>query len=127
LLTNGTDDKRAVWIATAKATIELLAARWPRCFAVYQKQRKPLKLGVHRDILAALDGAVAPRDLNNALRYYCGNHCYLKAEVRGSNPFGRASSFSTLSAVGLSRSRLCPQYVRVIRSTHVLQERDSRL
>ncbi|HEV3161967.1 MAG TPA: ProQ/FINO family protein, partial [Xanthobacteraceae bacterium] len=70
---------RAAQIAVARGIIEMLAEHWPQCFFVYQKRRKPLKLGVHCDVLAALDGAVTPRDLSAAFRHYCGNVWYLRA------------------------------------------------
>src|SRR5262245_60157369 len=58
------------------AIIELLAARFPACFAVFEQRRPPLKIGIRNDILAVLDGAVTVRELRDALRYYTGNPVY---------------------------------------------------
>jgi sRNA-binding protein len=49
----------------------LLAERWPACFAIYEQRRRPLKVGIHRDILAALDGAVTAKGLGAAFCPYC--------------------------------------------------------
>ncbi len=40
--------------ARATAGIELLAKAFPHCFAVYQGKRRPLKIGIHLDIVARL-------------------------------------------------------------------------
>ena len=40
-------------LAKARAIIELLAERWPAAFSVFERRRRPLKVGVHVDILAA--------------------------------------------------------------------------
>jgi sRNA-binding protein len=60
----------------AMAVIELLAETFPRCFVVHEARRRPLKIGIHQDILAALDGAVTARELSLALSIYCGNKVY---------------------------------------------------
>jgi ProQ/FINO family len=57
---------------TIAATIELLAETYPRCFFIFEQRRRPLKVGIHHDILAALDGAITPRELGIALRFYTG-------------------------------------------------------
>jgi ProP effector len=56
--------------------IELLAERLPQAFAVYERRRRPLKVGIHLDILVALDGAVTEAELRHALRVYCTNIGY---------------------------------------------------
>jgi ProP effector len=64
---------------TTATAIALLAETYPRCFAVYQARRRPLKIGIHKDILRELDGALTPDELSAALRYYTGNKHYLLA------------------------------------------------
>ena len=59
------------------AAIALLAERWPQCFSVWEARRRPLKLKIHLDIQAALDGAITPAELGNALGMYCSNLVYL--------------------------------------------------
>ena len=65
------------------ATIELLAETYPQCFSVFEKRRKPLKVGIHNDVLAALDGAITAKELSVAMRVYCGNRFYLRACIEG--------------------------------------------
>jgi ProQ/FINO family len=52
---------------TVMAVIALLAELYPKCFSVYQWRRRPLKLKIHLDIQAALDGAITPAQLHRAL------------------------------------------------------------
>jgi ProP effector len=68
-------------LAAAFELIGVLAERFPACFAVNPSYRRPLKLGIHVDILAQLGDMIAPRDLSNALRIYVSNIKYLKALV----------------------------------------------
>jgi ProP effector len=65
------------------AVIELLAETFPRCFFVFERRRRPLKLGIHGDVLAALDGAITKEECATALRLYCSNASYLKASIEG--------------------------------------------
>jgi ProP effector len=70
------------------AILELLVARWPRAFSIYEARRRPLKIGVHLDILAALDGAVTPDDLERASRVYTANKVYRARCVAGAVRIG---------------------------------------
>jgi hypothetical protein len=38
---------------TANETIAALAARFPRAFFVYERRRRPLKIGIHLDLAVA--------------------------------------------------------------------------
>jgi sRNA-binding protein len=67
----------------ATAAITLLAETFPRCFSVYEGRRRPLKIGIHKDILAAVDGALTPLELSKALRAYCANGAYLHSSREG--------------------------------------------
>jgi sRNA-binding protein len=72
----------------AQRTIEVLAGLFPACFAVFQERRKPLKLGIREEVIAALAGAAAPKEIALALRFYTANTCYLKACVEGAERVG---------------------------------------
>jgi sRNA-binding protein len=61
---------------TGLALLALLCERWPKCFVRYQARRRPLKVGIHRDILAALGDAVMRAELSRALRIYVANAVY---------------------------------------------------
>jgi ProP effector len=71
------------WTVTADAVICLLSERWPRAFAIYEKRRRPLKVGIHTDLAAALDGALDRRELAIGLRRYCSSRGYLLAMRAG--------------------------------------------
>lgn len=62
----------------AEALIGLLAERFPKTFFVYEGRRRPLKVAIHLDILATLDGAISTDELSNALGTYCSNTGYLR-------------------------------------------------
>src|SRR5262249_4418991 len=68
---------------TIAAAISLLAELYPKCFSVYEGRRRPLKLGIHLDIQAALDGAITPAELHRALGFYCSNPAYLAQTRKG--------------------------------------------
>ena len=73
----------------AAAVIELLAERWPACFFVYEQHRRPLKIGIRDDILAAIDEiAVSKRGLRRAMRSYVGNEVYCSRLVVGAERIG---------------------------------------
>src|SRR5262245_58633476 len=67
----------------ATAAIALLAELYPKCFSVYEGRRRPLKIGIHNDILAAVDGAITPLELGKALGIYCSNRAYLGHTRKG--------------------------------------------
>ena len=69
--------RREARAVAARGVIELLAERWPAAFAVFEERRRPLKIGIHDDIIAALDGAVTAAEIGGALRYYTQNSSYL--------------------------------------------------
>ena len=58
------------------AVLELLVETWPKCFSIYEARRRPLKIGIHNDIVAALDGAVTSAELSRALGAYTANAVY---------------------------------------------------
>lgn len=69
--------------AEVRAVFELLQERWPNCFSIYEAKRRPLKIGIHEEILKALEGVVTSDELRNALRCYVANEFYLKAIKAG--------------------------------------------
>jgi ProP effector len=95
------------------AVILLLAEKWPACFFVYEQRRRPLKLGIHRDILAVLEGIVTVQELRSALRCYVGNPWYLHAAMTpgavridlDGNPSGAVSAEEADAAAARSASR----------------------
>ena len=74
--------------AAILAVIELLAERWPQTFAVYERRRKPLKVGINADLCVALAGAVTVQELGAALRYYTRNPVYQANLITGAERYG---------------------------------------
>jgi ProP effector len=65
------------------ATIELLAATWPHCFALKFENRKPLKIGIRVDAAAATKGAITPEELAAAFALYTRQAGYVRALKEG--------------------------------------------
>jgi len=104
--------RRAAQVAAAKVMIERLCETWPRCFYLYQKRRRPLKIGVRLDIIA-LRPDIDGRELGIALRIYTSNYCYLKACCRagvdrvglGGEPAGTVSASEAANAAASLAAR----------------------
>jgi sRNA-binding protein len=92
------------------AVLELLAETWPDVFPRYEKHRRPLKIGIHLDVLARLDGAITPVELAAALSVYCGNHVYLKNSTKIGAPRigldGAAAGIVSADEAEYARARL---------------------
>ena len=58
--------------------IAMLIERFPQAFSLDERQKKPLKVGIFRDLMLALDGSVNEFALSTALAAYCGTLGYLK-------------------------------------------------
>src|SRR6516164_8648792 len=86
--------------ARIDAVIRLLCDSFPQTFSRGQHAR-PLKVGVYADALAALGGAIQPRDLRSALRAYTSRAGYLRALTAGAPRVGidgaPAGAVTTLS------------------------------
>lgn len=72
------------------AALDLLCETFPKAFAHYQMRRRPLKIGIHLDILAALGGAVTEAELSVALRCYTVNKVYCSRLRAGATRFDLA-------------------------------------
>jgi len=59
------------------SAIDLLAELFPKTFSRFEQRRRPLKVGIRADLLAALDGAITPVELAHALTCYTANLWYL--------------------------------------------------
>jgi sRNA-binding protein len=68
--------------------IAIFEERWPACFAVYAVRRRPLKIGIHFEVIAALSGIVSEADIRRALGIYTSNIKYLKKQKAGRGRFG---------------------------------------
>ena len=65
------------------AVISLLAEKWLSCFSIIESGRRPLKLGIRDDVLAALDGAISAGKVSAALRWYVSSPEYQRRLLHG--------------------------------------------
>ena len=63
--------------------IKLLCNHFPEAFSRYNP--RPLKLGVHAEVLPALGEAITPADLRSALRAYTSRRRYLQSLLAGTS------------------------------------------
>jgi sRNA-binding protein len=69
--------------------IALFAEKWPACFFVYEKRRRPLAIGIHEQIISAFDGVASSRVLiQRALAIYVNNFGYLRQIKAGRDRIG---------------------------------------
>jgi ProQ/FINO family len=88
-----------------------LAAAFPNAFSLHEGRRRPLKIGIHHDLLV-LGGAERSRELSAALRSYTLNRAYLRAMRPGAvrvdldgNPAGRVTDEDAARARDACRHR----------------------
>jgi ProP effector len=98
------------------AVIALLAETFPKCFSVHEGRRRTLKLKIHLDIQAALDGAITPAELHKALGMYCSNQVYLSHTRKGAwrldldgNPAGVVTADEEAHAKARLAARKAPK------------------
>ena len=63
---------------TAQDTLAVLRELFPKVFPIRRSEIRPLKIGVHRDLMAALGEDLEPA-IRAALRYYTRWHHYQRA------------------------------------------------
>jgi ProP effector len=71
------------WRKKVEETIELLCREFPQCFVQFERQRRPLKVGILDDILARLGDRIDRQQLGPALRFYVNNVFYRRAQRAG--------------------------------------------
>jgi sRNA-binding protein len=62
----------------AQAIIKLLSEKFPECFALYEQRRRPLALGIHKEIALAMP-TLTKVQISTAMRYYVSNEGYCRA------------------------------------------------
>ena len=68
----------------ATAVIDRLAVLWPKCFAVFERRRRPLAIGVDKELIelrapAIKSGMITALDIKRALQRYAVADGYLFA------------------------------------------------
>jgi ProP effector len=69
------------------ASLRRLVALYPACFHLSEHERRPLRVGISRELEAA-DTGIAPVQLRQALGWYCGSIGYLQNMVAGADRIG---------------------------------------
>jgi sRNA-binding protein len=64
-------------LKAAYATIKLLASTWPETFNVKFADRRPLKVGIGKDVAEAVNGALTTEELEAAFALYTRQPGYL--------------------------------------------------
>jgi ProP effector len=77
------DSKRQQKRAAIGQAIELLAQRFPKCFAVTPARRRPLKVGIAADLVQRLDTALSSRLVPATLAAYTHHRRYRQQLVAG--------------------------------------------
>ena len=67
---------------SASAIGAMLIECFPQCFVLARDRKRPLKIGIHRDLIAAIP-EVSPKRLRAALGWYAGSWAYLKNMTAG--------------------------------------------
>jgi ProP effector len=91
----------------AMAVLDLLCEQFPKAFVRYEARRRPLKIGIHLDLMGVLDGAVSAAELKRALRIYTNNKVYRSKLRAGAQRFDLAGQAAGIvSAEHASRNQL---------------------
>jgi ProP effector len=75
--------RREQWRKDANAGIAKLVARFPECFHPLGYKRRPLKIGINADVVAAMAGEMTPVEVGAALRRYVSAIGYQRKLVAG--------------------------------------------
>jgi ProP effector len=94
--------------AAIAATRRALLKRWPNCFSGYMRPKKPLRVGIDKDILAA-DPELDTEIVKLVLRIYVAHETYRKVMIEGAGRVdldGNPAGFVTKSQAELSAMKL---------------------
>jgi len=99
-----------------RATLDLLAKRFPHCFFLFdgtRGRRRPLKVGIHIDLLRDLNGTITEKRLCRFLAWYTRHRRYLNNVLPGveridltGKVVGRVTAEDAAHARELARKRL---------------------
>jgi len=96
--------------ARSARVIAMLADRFPQSFFVAERERRPLKTGIFRDIRAALGDGIDEFQLSAALAMYCRAVGYLRRCKEGTPRFdlsGEPAGEVSVDEARFARSRRC--------------------
>jgi ProP effector len=68
----------------ARPIISMLCEKFPHAFFMFERRRRPLALGIHREIALAMP-ALSAEQISTAMRAYVGNEGYCRACREGAD------------------------------------------
>jgi ProP effector len=92
----------------ARPIISLLCEKFPAAFVLYERRRRPLALGIHKEIAAAMPTLTAEQ-IHAAMRSYVGNIAYCRACREGAvriNLLGHEAGAVTAAEADNSAARI---------------------
>jgi sRNA-binding protein len=92
----------------AQATIKLLSEKFPHAFFQFERRRRPLALGIHKEVAAAMPTLTAEQ-IHAAMRSYVGNEFYCRACREGAvriNLLGHEAGAVTAAEADNSAARI---------------------
>jgi ProP effector len=105
--------------------IAKLVAIWPKAFFINQADRRPLKLGIHRDMAGQACGLTST-ELRRAVSQYCQSPGYLAACTEGAPRIGvNGEVAGTVSAEAVQKMH-CAQQAKAEKVAAVTPERQMR-
>ena len=96
---------------SASAIGAMLIERFPQCFVLARDRKRPLKIGIHRDLITAIP-EVSPKRLRAALGWYAGSWAYLKNMTAGAVRIdlnGRTAGEVTAEEAAAAAARLASE------------------
>jgi ProP effector len=99
-------ERREAWRAAQFETLLILRQRFPQAFAsLNARTRRPLKVGIHADIAAALPDLSA-LEISRALGFYCRDRRYHAACIEGAERIGLdGEPAGTVTAAGAEHAK----------------------
>jgi ProP effector len=92
----------------ARPIIKLLCEKFPHAFLQFEQRRKPLALGIHKEVAAAMP-ALTMEQIHAVMRVYVTNVAYLRACREGApriNILGHEAGVVTAAEADNSAARL---------------------
>jgi ProP effector len=89
---------------------EILVARFPACFCPKGSPKRPLKIGIARDLVAAAPD-IKPGEIGRALADYTRGPTYLLAMIEGAERIdlaGQAAGVVTAAQAELAAAQVAP-------------------
>jgi ProP effector len=92
----------------ARPVIAMLCEKFPACFVQFERRRRPLALGIHKEVAAAMP-TLTKEQIHAAMRSYVGNEFYCRACREGAvrvNLMGHEAGAVTAAEADNSAARI---------------------